>query len=78
MTTQTINISPESAEAVKHAVDTGLYPDKTSFVDEAIALADQKNQQKLEALRAALIEGEESGTAEDYSIEKVINILDNE
>ncbi len=72
---KTIKISAKSAKAVKDVVDNGLYPDESSFVDNAIARAIQADQQKMEKLRAAIAVGIEQADCGEYSSRTIDEII---
>ena len=60
---------------IREKVDSGLYGNASEVVREALRLMelrDRTHQQKLGDLRAALIEGEESGLAEEFDMKAFI------
>lgn len=68
-------LSPHHDAFIKSLVESGEYPSAQAAVHAALDLL-EKRQRSITALRAALIEGEESGTAEDSSLESILKELD--
>ncbi len=64
-----IVLTPESEQKIKDEVSLGIYPDANTFVNDAIARAAEADREKLHKLREALIEGEESGVANNFNID---------
>jgi antitoxin ParD1/3/4 len=62
---------------VDERVKAGRYASASEAVRAGLRLLEQE-ETRLEALRAALINGEESGIAEDYNIEAIQRELDSE
>ncbi|MCC6922719.1 MAG: type II toxin-antitoxin system ParD family antitoxin [Nitrosomonas sp.] len=62
---------------VDERVKAGRYASASDAVRAGLRLLEQE-ETRLEALRAALIKGEESGIAEDYNIEAIQRELDSE
>ena len=62
---------------VDERVKAGSYASVSDAVRAGLRLLEQE-EIRLEALRAALIKGEESGIAEDYDIETIQRELDSE
>lgn len=62
---------------VDERVKAGRYASVSDAVRAGLRLLEQE-EIRLEALRAALIKGEESGIAEDYDIETIQRELDSE
>lgn len=58
-------------------LNSGRYGSVSEIVRSGLRLLEQK-ESKLEQLRRLLDEGEQSGIAEDYSLESVIAELDND
>ncbi len=76
-----VSLTPRLEELVRAKVATGLYNNASEVVREALRLmaeADEINRLKREHLRTALLEGERSGVAEDFSFEDVQAQLDEE
>lgn len=70
-----INLSPTFENYIRLQLDTGTYNNASEVVREALRLKMQQDeiyQTKLEALRAAIIEGEQSGVAEPFDMDTVI------
>jgi antitoxin ParD1/3/4 len=61
---------------VDERVKAGRYASASDAVRAGLRLLEQE-ETRLEALRAALIKGEESGIAEDYNIEAIQRELDS-
>ena len=70
-----INLSPTFENYIRLQLDTGTYNNASEVVREALRLKMQQDeiyQTKLEALRAAIIEGEQSGVAEPFDMQGII------
>lgn len=59
-----------------HQIETGRYGSASEAIRAGLRLLEER-EAKLEALRRALIEGEQSGTA-DYSLQDVLDELESE
>jgi antitoxin ParD1/3/4 len=59
-----------------HQIETGRYGSASEAIRAGLRLLEER-EAKLEALRRALIEGEQSGTA-DYSLQSVLDELESE
>ena len=59
-----------------HQIETGRYGSASEAIRAGLRLLEER-EAKLEALRRALIEGEQSGTA-DYSLQNVLDELESE
>ena len=60
---------------IRHQLDTGTYNNASEVVREALRLKMQQDEiykTKLEALRSAIIQGEQSGDAEPFDMDAVI------
>ncbi|MDB5430326.1 MAG: Bacterial antitoxin of ParD toxin-antitoxin type system [Caulobacter sp.] len=55
-----VRLKPEDLDIVRRRVEAGEYSDETEMVSRALALQEQVRQEKLEALKAALEEGEQA------------------
>jgi antitoxin ParD1/3/4 len=76
-----VSLTPQLEELVRRKVETGLYGDASEVIREALRLMmarDELDGLKLERLRAALIAGEQSGLAEDFSLDELMAELDDE
>ncbi|MEJ2443969.1 MAG: type II toxin-antitoxin system ParD family antitoxin [Exilibacterium sp.] len=70
-----VNLSPIFESYIQKQLDAGMYNNASEVVREALRLKMQQDeiyQTKLEALRAALIKGEESGEAEPFDMDEII------
>lgn len=65
------------SDFVDERVASGRYGSVSEVIRAGLRML-EKEEQKLQALRAALIKGEESGIAEDYDIEAIQRELDRE
>ena len=63
MTRKTITISAAMDDWVKHQIDTGQYGNDSEYFRDLIR-HDQEKQEKLEALRAAINAGRQSGVSD--------------
>ena len=59
-----------------HQIETGRYGSASEAIRAGLRLLEER-EAKLEALRRALIEGEQSGTA-DYYLQNVLDELESE
>ncbi|CAE6493874.1 antitoxin ParD1/3/4 [Nitrosomonas nitrosa] len=59
-----------------HQIETGRYGSASEAIRAGLRLLEER-EAKLEALRRALIEGEQSGSA-DYSLQNVLDELESE
>jgi antitoxin ParD1/3/4 len=76
-----VSLTPRLEELVRAKVASGLYNNASEVVREALRLmaeADEINRLKREHLRTALLAGEQSGVAEDFSFDDVGAELDEE
>ena len=76
-----VSLTPELEELVRRKVESGLYGDPSEVIREALRLLaakDELAQLRLERLRAALLAGEQSGPAEDFSMDELMAELDEE
>lgn len=70
-----INLSSKFEDYIRSQLDSGTYNNASEVVREALRLKmkqDEIYQTKLNALRAAIIEGEQSGELELFDMDVVI------
>ena len=72
-----IALGDRLSDFIDERVAAGRYGSASEVVRAGLRMLEQE-EQKLEALRAALIKGEESGIAEDYDIDAIQRELDSE
>lgn len=72
-----IALGEHFANFVDQQVSSGRFGSVSEVVRAGLRILEE-HEAKLEALRAALIKGEESGIAEDYSLEAIQGMLDAE
>ena len=75
MSNTSITLGPRFENFVSSQVASGRYNSVSEVVRAGLRMLEDREAKKLEALRAALIKGEQSGRA-DYSLEKLIAELD--
>jgi antitoxin ParD1/3/4 len=75
-----ISLTPELEKLVKFEVETGLYNSSSEVVREALRVwqEHQEYKKKLLVLRAKLELAETSGVAENFSIDALIEKLNQE
>jgi antitoxin ParD1/3/4 len=76
-----INLPPKLEELVRRKVESGEYRDESDVVGEALrqmAASDAAYEAKLERLRQALVSGEQSGFVEDFSMDRLIEEIEEE
>lgn len=72
--TQTLSLGDHWNHFIDEKVTTGRYASASELVRDSLRLLEEKEaNSKLEALRAALIEGEESGSAEPFDMKSIIS-----
>ncbi|MBX2807384.1 MAG: type II toxin-antitoxin system ParD family antitoxin [Cellvibrionaceae bacterium] len=74
-----VSLTPELEQLVKLEVESGMYSSSSEIIREALRVwHEQKNyQKKLETLRAKLELAEQSPIVENFSIDGLIQDLDN-
>ena len=71
MQRKTITLTERQDEWVKSQIATGNFGNDSEYIRDLIR-RDKERQEKLTALREALIEGEKSGPADPYDFQKII------
>lgn len=66
-----INLGDRFCDFVDHQIETGRFSSVSEVVREGLRLLEER-ETRLEALRQALIEGEESGPAGPLDMEEII------
>jgi antitoxin ParD1/3/4 len=72
-----INIGSHFDGFVTQMISAGRFTSKSEVVRAALRLLEERETQ-LSVLRSALIEGENSGICENYSLQGLLEELDNE
>ncbi len=70
-----VSLSPQFESYIKHQLDSGKYSNASEVIREALRLKIQQDelyQVKLEALRAAITEGELSGESSSFDIHEIM------
>lgn len=78
MPTRNINLTPEMDKYVTTRIESGRYANASEVLRAGLRALEEdeaEDKAKLEALRAAIIEGEASGVAEDGVIERILDDL---
>jgi antitoxin ParD1/3/4 len=76
-----VTLTPELEAMVRSKVKAGLYVDESEVVREGLRLLlrhERRERVALERLRAAIAAGEDSGPAEPYDLESILDELDRE
>ncbi|MCK0153796.1 type II toxin-antitoxin system ParD family antitoxin [Alcanivorax sp. S6407] len=68
-TRKTITVTDQQDHWIKSQIEAGHYTNDSEYIRDLIR-RDQASQANIDAIRAALIEGEESGVAEPFDVEK--------
>ena len=66
---KTITITENQDSWVKSQIDAGRFTNDSEYIRDLIR-RDQASQQDIEAIRAALIEGEESGEPQAFDVDR--------
>jgi antitoxin ParD1/3/4 len=70
--TQTLSLGQHWNEFIKSKLTAGRYASASEIVRDGLRLLEEKEaNSKLETLRSALVEGEESGDAGELDMEKI-------
>ena len=81
MPTRNVNLTDELDRFVAAKVASGRYDNASEVIRASLRALEREDRlydAKLDALRAALEQGEASGTAEDYSLSALLAELDAE
>lgn len=65
---KTISVTEHQDNWIKAQIESGGYTNDSEYIRDLIR-RDQANQADLETIRAALIEGEESGESQPFNVE---------
>jgi len=76
-TNTNITLVPRFERFIAQQINKGRYASPSEAVNAGLSLLEE-HEKKLNTLRRALKDGEESGVAERFSLEDVICELDNE
>lgn len=66
-----VSLPRELEEYVRSHVETGNYDSASEVVQDALRSMQERDEEIIQELRQMLIEGEQSGVAEDFSFEKL-------
>ena len=75
--TVTVSLGPHYEEFIRHNIDAGRYNNASEVVRAALRRLEE-DELRLAAIRAALIEGEESGIVEDFDPQGFVKRLNAE
>ncbi|WP_290524786.1 type II toxin-antitoxin system ParD family antitoxin [Alcanivorax sp.] len=67
-TRKTITVTDQQDHWIKSQIEAGHYTNDSEYIRDLIR-RDQASQANIDAIRAALIEGEQSGVAEPFDVE---------
>lgn len=67
-TRKTITVTDQQDHWIKSQIEAGHYTNDSEYIRDLIR-RDQATQANIDAIRAALIEGEQSGVAEPFDVE---------
>lgn len=67
-----ITVDEETAAYVKKQVDDGRYASESEVIEEALRLLKESEEDKIEAIRAAIDEGEASGEPRPFDFDAFI------
>lgn len=71
-----VNLSPTFETYIQKQLDEGTYNNASEVIREALRLKMQKDEiynTRLQALRSAIINGEESGDAVEFDMQEITN-----
>ena len=75
--TVTVSLGPHYEEFIKHNIAVGRYNNVSEVIRAALRRLEE-DETRLAALRAALIEGEDSGIAQDFDPQGFVERLNAE
>lgn len=75
--TVTVSLGPHYEEFIKHNIAVGRYNNVSEVIRAALRRLEE-DETRLAALRAALIEGEDSGIAQDFDPQSFVERLNAE
>lgn len=79
METQTLRLGEYWDRFIEEQLEDGKYSSNSEVIRDALRLLeDEKEKQKMEDLRQALIEGEESGDAGELDMDKILKSAQEE
>ena len=70
-----VNLSPVFEKYIHQLIEAGTYNNASEIIREALRIKmqqDDLNKAKLEALKSAIVEGENSGVAVPFDIDNII------
>ena len=70
-----VNLSPTFDTYIRKQLESGIYNNASEVIREALRLKMQQDEiynTKLDALRAAIIKGEQSGVSSSFDIQDII------
>ncbi|MCP4271606.1 MAG: type II toxin-antitoxin system ParD family antitoxin [Gammaproteobacteria bacterium] len=70
-----VNLSPTFDSYIRKQLESGIYNNASEVIREALRLKMQQDEiynTKIDALRAAIIKGEESGESSSFDIQEII------
>ena len=77
MATMNISIPDKMREWVHSRIESGQYANNSDYIRDLIR-RDQQRQEKIRAMQAAIDEGLASGIAEDFSMDRLQQELEQE
>ncbi len=70
-----VNLSPTFDSYIRKQLESGIYNNASEVIREALRLKMQQDEiynTKIDALRAAIIKGEQSGESSSFDIQEII------